>query len=784
MLSVIYVFLSAVSVFAMDMNWGTSTRSGVMDCQNSCQNDNKNERITDPSCRCDAECAHYGDCCHDAVRYNSQGPERYRCVSVGYRSVYMKDTCMSGWQDEEVAQLCLAGSPADISSSRDPLAHLPATSNTTSVTYTNYYCAICNNDSHHLTLWKMRLQCPSLHVDDKENPLIHLKMINNSWGVYSEDNSVYHECNIESEAPAGVRNRVCKAAMDECSVGWAHQHTRRLCHSYTDPVSDYKITYKNFHCALCNNVQPNRLRCYAYSTKTTTTAPFTTPKVKFPNLRTEWKFRSSPPTPPQFQPPILSFTVLIDFTDSSGSNEVGFISNCGPDEIWDIFFRKCRNVVCGHKEEKHVSVDCSDTSQLSSYHLTEMPTTISSNTTIIESTYNISFLHSQLNESKVKWTNIDLVGKYIANVSLSTIDKNNTCLKITLLQHEYTIGDNGILIVEKYGRLYDREEYEVAEGGVLVCSPQTPTEKFSPVMGWVSLAGLGLSCLCLLLHLAAFFLVPRLRNLPGKSLASLCLSLLTAYTIFIFSTFLKPRTIGCYISAVFMYYSFLASFCWMNIMAFDVWLTFQQAKDELRVSSGRQRSKFLFYCVYGWLLPALAVVVTVTLDKTAPGGLPSEFQPNFGQRWCWFGQRKALMVFFAAPLFVVMALNVVFFLITSYTIGASREPTLRKSPCSQNKKQFLLYVRLAVLMGLSWISGIVAGYLQLEAVWYVFVVLNTLQGVFIFLTFTCRSKVWRAAQKLWQNCLLEAKFFPSSSLQQKERSNSSQISIKTESSNL
>jgi hypothetical protein len=38
-----------------------------------------------------------------------------------------------------------------------------------------------------------------------------------------------------------------------------------------------------------------------------------------------------------------------------------------------------------------------------------------------------------------------------------------------------------------------------------------------------------------------------------------------------------------------------------------------------------------------------------------------------------------------------------------------------------------LYLRLALLMGLTWISGVVAGGLDLEPVWYVFLVLNTLQ---------------------------------------------------------
>nr|XP_045589704.1 uncharacterized protein LOC123751662 [Procambarus clarkii] len=681
------------------------------------------------NCYCDDLCAEYGDCCPDSFHYRREDqvrPEKYGCVSVGYRSVYMKDTCMSGWQDEEVAQLCLAGSPANISSSRDPLAHLPATSNTTSVTYTNYYCAICNNDSHDLTLWKTELQfdLSMKHPSDQQNNLTeyitsHLLFANGTWGAFIPLNNtdIFKTININIVIPSITRD--CDSTIRSCAENWKDASVAALCHSYTAVRYVGFIAYRNPHCLLCNNHQFSKSSCQTYS----------------------------------YSIVAHGFIIVVDMNDSSGSNIVGFTNTCQSDESHDIFLKTCRNTR-KNVNQTYTGDKCIDDD--------------------VEGTTNSS--------------DASTCSSYTTGSNRTTCEFKETlkCEKKCLIKGKFTLYENRTVYIEPYDRWYHAGGYEITNGGVLVCSTQTQTEKFSAVMGWVSLAGLGLSCLCLLLHLAAFLLVPRLRNLPGKSLASLCLSLLTAYTIFIFSTFIKPRTTGCYISGVIMYYSFLASFCWMNIMAFDVWLTFRQAKDELRVSSGRQRSKFLFYCVYGWLLPALAVAVTVTLDKIAPAGLPSEFLPNFGQSLCWFGQRKALIVFFAAPLFVIMAVNVVFFLFTSYTIGASREPTLRSS-CPQNKKQFLLYVRLAVLMGLSWITGIVAGYLQLEAVWYVFVVLNTLQGVFIFLTFTCRSKVWLAVQEL---CFKEAKSHSGTSMTPPRPGltsdiiDSSRISIDTELSSM
>ena len=44
-------------------------------------------------------------------------------------------------------------------------------------------------------------------------------------------------------------------------------------------------------------------------------------------------------------------------------------------------------------------------------------------------------------------------------------------------------------------------------------------------------------------------------------------------------------------------------------------------------------------------------------------------------------------------------------------------------------------------MGLTWIVGLVAALVDMEEVWFAFVILNTTQGLFIFASFTCNKKV-------------------------------------------
>jgi hypothetical protein len=111
---------------------------------------------------------------------------------------------------------------------------------------------------------------------------------------------------------------------------------------------------------------------------------------------------------------------------------------------------------------------------------------------------------------------------------------------------------------------------------------------------------------------------------------------------------------------------------------------------------------------------------------------------------CWFGQRKAILIYFAAPLAVILSINLLLFISSAYMIRS----TTAKSPTSSNqassRKQLGLYVRLALIMGLSWLAGLIAGAADFMPLWYVFVALCSLQGVFILLAYTCNPKVARS----------------------------------------
>jgi hypothetical protein len=67
------------------------------------------------------------------------------------------------------------------------------------------------------------------------------------------------------------------------------------------------------------------------------------------------------------------------------------------------------------------------------------------------------------------------------------------------------------------------------------------------------------------------------------NLVSLCVALLLLYTSFIARVFLEPP---CVELAVTTHYSFLATFCWMLTISFDVW----RSTRKLQLPSGERKN--------------------------------------------------------------------------------------------------------------------------------------------------------------------------------------------------
>ncbi|GIY18974.1 g-protein coupled receptor Mth2 [Caerostris extrusa] len=706
--------------------------------------------LKDWNCACDELCAEYGDCCVDSDWVTTRPPSLdLNCLEMTHMlddgvGVYMKDTCPPGYEGpDELRRLC---EDVPLNNMRDPLGSLPISDALTGVTFKNYYCGICNDKRDNMVFWAPRLDCPTVTLLDTNNEtknlsqefiFQNLEFKSSNWGLFlnGENGSLFfHDCTVEPMMPVGLQDkiRLCRSKLvKDCPSDWEDEDTSTMCKSYMAArfiIEGFR--FRNPHCALCNGQNLTELSCH------------------FRDMR-HLSFRKFDPQ---------AFALLLDFNLRSGE-VVGKYNPCSIDEIYDPFFKKCRSVVClpgyvrrgGKCEldavlfEKAIPSYVKEHERRLALNNSEVANETAVEEKLREESEQLSKVLEESSKGSFNSTEAMLNESLKQEVGLFM-----DCLLITLSDEEYFVLENGSVYVPKYDRVYEPTSYYAADGSALICSHEDleGETKFMPALGYITIIGLSISMLCLLFHFVAFWIVPDLQNLSGKCLVSQCSSLLLAYTFFIIGLFHTLDSSSCSFIGFLTFYFFQVTFFWMAAIAYDVWRTLKMATTELRVATGKQLKRFLTYSFFSWISPLFIVGFLALTEFTDL--LPSSYKPGFSSPLCWFKSKLSLLVFFVAPLALVMLVNIVMFLSSSRMILMTTQTAVKQQSQAQ-RRNFKLYLRLALLMGLTWIVGIVAGYVDIEALWYLFVVLNTLQGLFIFIAFTCSTKVLKYLKdKAWK----------------------------------
>ncbi|GIZ04184.1 g_PROTEIN_RECEP_F2_4 domain-containing protein [Caerostris extrusa] len=95
-------------------------------------------------------------------------------------------------------------------------------------------------------------------------------------------------------------------------------------------------------------------------------------------------------------------------------------------------------------------------------------------------------------------------------------------------------------------------------------------------------------------------------NLPGYCLFSLCVALLAAYVLTLLSYFhySGAKEVDCTAVGGMKAYFFLASLFWMNVMSYDIWRSLRMATAKLRLMGDRPMLvRYAMYSAYSWGSP-------------------------------------------------------------------------------------------------------------------------------------------------------------------------------------
>ena len=667
-------------------------------------------------CRCDANCAAYGDCCSDrpqcgdadapldGLEFECRPTEniflpRYDPQALGV-SYWMVSACPGGWladndaRRREVERNCTSNAPL-----------LPPVSDrSTGVVYKNEYCAVCNNVVS-VAQWQYGLGCT-------EWLSLELELARVGYIIFELDLEVIQrECLVCSYEPPPLelpsQPRTCYPHVSSCSA----QDSNVTTESYEQLVQECvygpfnpvwaeigSTIYRNEHCAACNGES------------VTTCVLVLIPVFGASLCELEADRRLGSQVRPPSVPANISddetlaiigapFSVVLDVGNSgvrvtsSVISTITVVVTCAEGELYDPALETCRPTVCPEVFESSAG-GCS---------FPISGANVSCSTGFIELTDNDDF-----NDSTVIYLDevYDVIYYEGVPVICANLSSNGTILRnVTDIFYSYPVA------------------YFI-----------------------LTYVGCTLSLVGVTIILLSLVLFKELRTLSTMVLGNLAASILVT-NIFILAggpiaeaTQSRPL---CVSVGVFLHFFFLAEFSWMTILSVEITRTLFRGINLRRPPSrSDNRKTFVLYFLLGWTAPIVIVGIAIIINyvpSTSHLVLYGRLEDGT-DGLCWINHKVSAILAFVVPVALSLLVNLILLvLITIVLFRAVR------NQISLNASSPYIYVRVFAAVffssGATWVFGFLALVASRDWAWYPFIILNSVQGFLLFVAFLLTKKV-------------------------------------------
>ena len=733
------------------------------------------------SCSCDSLCYAYNDCCHNFEQNCPAEVEKYTrefktlpkgivkasldgiitcrkgCISGSMKSA---NNCLSR-SYKVISECVVTGEPCESLDKHDPNRFIPVYDQISRLHYSHLLCARCNGASN-LRPWNYNIECKNqeaksnLAIDNIRNSL---EKNNCTIEVEPDDDMTgIRECfhDMEWSCPDSCQNEelVNKCERGPACFASAYVNASHVSNNNINP-DEFPIVanFKNYYCGLCNGVPPRAIKCgNLYSVEAMPAIVLYENRVSLTTL--------------------FEFNVDVGFSFAhcpEGHLTVQHLCIRIPSEANITFvytFKSAHNAVQYRNSASLARSDYTDT-------FDEIKKVFDSNSVILDrTTVNLKDSEDVPGDSLLTVT---------FNVTLNVYSSSNflKCLEDVELVLRSKAADN-LLYNQRHNQFivdvqFENNMYSLdlqVHGIPTLCELTNHTnnqimtrnrddlvphvETFNGVemkcyytklktssqwnhLDIITYVCVCLSIICLLIRVGLQCYVPHFRSGPGRMQFNLTLALLMAFLVWLVGSHLSEYHTTCQVFAVVRYFAFMAAFAWMTNIAVDTWRLFRP--NAQLISPDETTTPLSMYHLSGWLGTLILSVLVSVLDFL---DISSGFKPNFGPPYCWI-VGKALIYYFFIPTGLLLLTNIILFICTTLALRASFEES--NVVVRKDKRNFQVYLKLFLLMGITWALGFVVAFTDTEILEYIYIFVNSLQGVFIFVAFVCTKRTFSYFRK-------------------------------------
>uniref|UniRef100_A0A8D0AXG8 Cadherin EGF LAG seven-pass G-type receptor 1 n=1 Tax=Sander lucioperca TaxID=283035 RepID=A0A8D0AXG8_SANLU len=228
----------------------------------------------------------------------------------------------------------------------------------------------------------------------------------------------------------------------------------------------------------------------------------------------------------------------------------------------------------------------------------------------------------------------------------------------------------------------------------------------------VTYTTVSVSMFLLLITFILLCLLRRIRSNLHAIHRNLVAALFFSELVFLLGINQTDNPFVCTVIAILLHYFYMCTFAWMFVEGLHVYRMLTELRN---INHGHMR----FYYAMGWGIPAIITGLAVGLDPQGYGN------PDF----CWLSVHDTLIWSFAGPIFVVVLVNIVIFILAAKASCGRRQKAVEKSGAIPALRMAFV---LLLLIGATWMLGLMAVNSDVMIFHYLFAVFSCLQGVFIF----------------------------------------------------
>ncbi|XP_048473898.1 adhesion G protein-coupled receptor E2-like isoform X2 [Rhincodon typus] len=254
----------------------------------------------------------------------------------------------------------------------------------------------------------------------------------------------------------------------------------------------------------------------------------------------------------------------------------------------------------------------------------------------------------------------------------------------------------------------------------------------------MSYIGISISLVCLIISFITFLACRAIQGTRTTIHAHLCLCLFLAELLFLVGISQTNHQLACAFIAGFLHYFFLTVFAWMCLEGIQLFLMVVKV---FNAGCLRKRHMLLF----GYGLPLLVVGISVAINREGYGT----------SKHCWLSLEKHFVWSFLGPVCAIIMINMVFYSITLFKLARKMSSIQKDAPKLKKFRSFTVAaIAQLFVLGCTWIFGIFHFQKETISMAYIFTVINSLQGAFIFILHCLLNKQVRDEyRKLFPCCL-------------------------------